>query len=71
MHLRMAGGEDDTMVKVKAGALSSAVADDGTTPTGWSFDPPVAPKGFRQRVWASAPVMIPLLTILAVLGWIL
>ena len=71
MHLRMAGGEDDSMVKVKAGQLSAAISDTGAAPTGWSFNPPAAPKGLRQRVWASAPVMIPLLTILAVLGWIL
>lgn len=71
MHLRVSGGEDGTMVRVKAGNLSSAVSDNGTVPTGWSFNPPAAPKGLRQRVWASAPVMIPLLTILAVLGWIL
>ena len=71
MHLRVSGGEDSTMVRVKAGNLSSAVSDNGTVPTGWSFNPPVAPKGLRHRVWATAPVMIPLLTILAVLGWIL
>lgn len=71
MHLRMAGGEDGTMIRVRAGNLSAAVSDTGVTPSGWSFNPPVAPKGLRQRVWASAPVMIPLLTILAVLGWIL
>ena len=71
MHLRLSGGQDDTMVRVKAGNLSSAVSDNGTVPTGWSFNPPVAPKGLRHRVWATAPVMIPLLTILAVLGWIL
>ena len=71
MHLRMAGGEDGTMVRVRAGNLSAAVSDTGVIPLGWAFDPPAAPKGLRQRVWASAPVMIPLLTILAVLGWIL
>ena len=71
MHLRMAGGEDGTMIRVRAGNLSAAVSDTGVTPSGWSFDLPQEKKGLRHQVWATAPVMIPLLTILAVLGWIL
>ena len=71
MHLRMAGGEDGTMIRVRAGNLSAAVSDTGVIPLGWAFDPPVAKRGMLHQVWASAPVMIPLLTILAVLGWIL
>ena len=71
MHLRMAGGEDGTMVRVRAGNLSAAVSDTGVIPLGWAFDPPVAKRGILHHVWASAPVVIPPLAILAGLGWIL
>ena len=69
MHLRMAGGEDGTMVKVKAGELSAAVSDTGVIPLGWSFDPPVAKRGILHHVWASAPVVIPPLVVLTGLLW--